>query len=151
MINELVEVTPPVEFIGEPNTLYDIAVATNAVYQYPIEPTQAGRVPKRLFNKIRPLLKGTPRYDYDANDIYLEMLLGIMRQEGLIQLLDAPLPDIKERYEPGMGLERWSQMNALEQASAFLQIWKASKVWSDLQGVNFKYWDPYSWQPDMAR
>lgn len=145
------EITPAAEFAAEPITLYDIAIAINSIYQYTIEPTQVGRVPKRLFNKISPLLKGTPRYDYDNNDIYLEMLLALIRQQGLLQLLEPPLPDIKARYEPGPGLEAWSRMDGIEQASTVLQQWVSSRIWSDLQGVNFKYWDPYSWQPGAAR
>jgi hypothetical protein len=146
-----VEITPAVEFPAETITLYDIATVTNAVYQYPIEPTQARRVPKRLFNKIGPLLKGTSRYDYNGDEMYLEMLIVIMRQQDLIQLLEPALPDIKARYEPAPGLEAWSRMDATEQASAVLQLWLNNRMWSDLHGVNFEYWDPYSWHPDQAR
>ena len=63
------EVVPQAIRPAEMITQFDLAVVINVVCQQTIEPTREGRVPKRIFNKIRPLLKGKPRLDYDALEI----------------------------------------------------------------------------------
>ena len=96
-----VDTAPKTVLAAEPIVLYDIAVVTNALYQYAMEPTQAGHIPKRIFNKIRPILQGDSIYDYQDNDLYLEVLLAAMRDLRIVQLPESPSEDVKARYEPG--------------------------------------------------
>lgn len=132
--------------------VYDMAVIIGAIYQQNIEPTQAGRVPKRLAAKIQPMLRGLPRFKYmDEEDSYMEMLFHIGQELGLIRLSQASLEGIKARYEPGHQLEQWSQMDMTEQTRNLLQCWTRSFGWLDIRGVNFRQYDPYYWNPMAAR
>jgi len=146
-----IDTEPKTVLTAEPIILYDIAVVTNALYQYPMEPTQAGHVPKRIFNKIRPVLQGEAVYDYQDNDLYLEVLLSAMRDLRIVQLLEPPSEDVKARYEPGLRLDEWAQLDLTEQAVQLLQYWVSSGSWHDDHGVNFKPWDHYLLQPKLAR
>ncbi len=137
---------------GDNFVLYDLAILISAVYQQNIEPTQAGRVPKRLAAKLQPLLHGQPRKTYPgAEDEYMEMLFSNTQKLGLLKLSKSLLPDIKQRYEPGPELEQWSRMNTIEQTKALLQIWVKSYDWFDLYGVHYVPWTNYSWSPLGAR
>ncbi len=136
---------------GEPILLYDMAFVLSAIYQQTIEPTQVGRVPKRIANKIRAQLRGQVRPDFQYDDNYLEMLLEVAKEKKLVRLFKSPLMDIKECYEPGEGLPGWSQLNSSSQAASLLQHWKASYRWDDLPGVLFRAWDPYAWRPMSGR
>ncbi len=132
--------------------LYDLAVLIGAVYQQNIEPTQAGRVPKRIATKIRPLLHGQTRgFSFDSEDEYLEMLLGNARKLELLQLSESPIQEVKEHYEPGPRLEQWSQMDIIEQTKMLLQEWAKSYDWLDTYGANYVSWNAYSWNPLGAR
>ncbi|TMD88719.1 MAG: hypothetical protein E6I79_10115 [Chloroflexi bacterium] len=64
--NEFVPLAHPPQTIqaAEPAILYDMAIITGAIYQQTIEPTQAGKVPKRIATKIQPLIK--PHYEPGA-------------------------------------------------------------------------------------
>ncbi|HEV2662679.1 MAG TPA: helicase-associated domain-containing protein, partial [Ktedonobacteraceae bacterium] len=136
---------------GEPILLYDMAFVLSAIYQQTIEPTQVGRVPKRIANKIRTQLRGQVRPDFQYEDNYLEMLLEVAKEKRLVRLSKSPLQDIKECYEPGDGLPGWSQLDSASQAASLLQHWKASYRWDDLLGVLFRAWDPYAWRPMAGR
>ncbi|HEV2653909.1 MAG TPA: helicase-associated domain-containing protein, partial [Ktedonobacteraceae bacterium] len=136
---------------GEPILLYDMAFVLSAIYQQTIEPTQVGRVPKRIANKIRVQLRGQVRPDFQYDDNYLEMLLEVAKEKRLVRLSKSPLQDIKECYEPGEGLPGWSQLDSASQAASLLQHWKASYRWDDLLGVLFRAWDPYAWRPMAGR
>jgi hypothetical protein len=132
-------------------TQFDLAVAINAVCQQTIEPTREGKVPKRIFNKIRPLLKGKPRMDYDAQDLYLEILLSILQVQTIIQLTPSLIPNGKDAYEPASELAWWQQQNAVQQTCYLLTLWCAHNGWSEIVGVNFSPWDTYYWQPIQGR
>lgn len=146
-----VEASPQAARADEPVLLYDLAFLVNAVYQQPIEPTQAGRIPKRLFNKLRPQLRGQVRSKYDNEDDYLEMLLDIAESLGILQLSTSPISETKPRYEPGPQVEWWSQLSSVEQSGYLLELWTEDLHWKDVYGVNYQAWDPYSWSPGPGR
>ena len=143
---------PPGERISHTPFVYDLAVIIGAMYQQNIEPTQAGKVPKRLAAKIHPMLRGQPRFKFmDEEDAYMEMLFQIGQELGLVRLSQASLEGIKARYEPGLQLEQWSQLDVTEQTRRLLQCWTRSFGWLDIRGVNFRQYDPYYWNPMAAR
>jgi hypothetical protein len=132
--------------------VYDLAVIIGAIYQQNIEPTQAGKVPKRLAAKIQPMLHGLPRYRYmDEEDAYMEMLFQIGQELGLVRLSQTSLEGIKARYEPGLQFEQWSQLDLTGQTRRLLECWTRSFSWLDIRGVNFRQYDPYYWNPMAAR
>ena len=150
----LVSLASPPAGVRASNTLivYDLAVIIGAIYQQNIEPTQAGKVPKRLAAKIHPMLHGLPRFRFmDEEDSYMEMLFQIGQELGLVRLSQASLEGIKARYEPGSQLEQWSQLDLTEQTRRLLQCWTRSFGWLDIRGVNFRQYDPYYWNPMAAR
>ncbi len=131
--------------------LYDMAFVINAIYQQTIEPTQVGRVPKRIATKIRAQLHGQVRPDYQYDDNYLEMLLDIAKENGLLQVAKSPLPEIKDHYEPGDRLPWWSHLDIKGQTAYLLHCWKSSFRWDDPTGTHYRAWDPYTWKPIAGR
>ena len=152
MPTELValDMSPQSIHSGDSIIIYDLAAIIGSVYQQDIEPTQAGKVPKRIANKIMPLLHGAARVVYEGEDNYLlEMLFAIAQELKLLKtspggrLQGMSLTDVKPHYEPGPDLKEWSQMDALEQAWHLLHNWLASQHWIDIAGANFV--DNYSY------
>jgi Helicase conserved C-terminal domain len=154
---ELPAATVPEDFVpaairpSEMAIPYDIAYMVNAIYQQTIEPTQVGRVPKRISNKLRTQLRGQVRPDYQYDDNYMEMLLDIAKENGLVQLPKSPLPEIKDHYEPGDRLSWWSSLDIQGQAAYLLHSWQNSFRWDDLEGTHYRSWDPYAWKPMAGR
>lgn len=142
---------PPAIRHSEMAILYDMAYIVNTIYQQTIEPTQVGRVPKRISNKMRTQLRGQIRPDYQYDDNYLEMLLDIAKENGLVQLSKSPLQDIKDHYEPGGRLSWWASLDITGQTAYLLHSWQNSFRWDDLVGTHFRAWDPYSWKPMAGR
>ncbi len=58
--------SPTVPGDGEPLLLYDLATIVGASYQQDIVPTRADTIPKRVAAKLRPLLRGMPRFHESA-------------------------------------------------------------------------------------
>jgi hypothetical protein len=151
---ELVPLTEPPTYIREGDTLvqYDMAVVIGTSYQQTLEPTQAGHVPKRLAAKIYPLLHGFPRYLYMHEDNeYMEMLFTIAVQLDVLRLSSPVLQDVKQHYEAGPALEAWSKCTLMEQSRQLLTHWQKDYNWYDLRGGDFYSFDPYSWNPLLAR
>ncbi len=142
---------PPIIHEGDTRVQYDMAVIIAASYQQSLEPTKAGYVPKRIAAKIHPLLHGFPRYSYSEDDEYMEMLFTIAQELSLLQLSTAPLPDIKEHYEPGKELAQWSKSSLLTQTRLLLAQWTKNTRWYDLMDVDYIVHDPYHWSPLAAR
>lgn len=135
-----------------PTLLFDLATIVGAVYQQNIEPTQAGYVPKRIANKIRPLLQGIPRTQYyGSEDLYLEMVFHIAGDLNIIQLPSKPVEGVKPRYESGSQLPQWSQLDAVEQTKRLLDVWYNCRQWSDIAGANYRQWNYYTWNQNVAR
>ncbi len=146
MPTELVALDQPPEttFSGNNLTIYDLALIIGAVYQQDIEPTQAGKVPKRIANKLLPLLQGEPRIVYEGDgNLLLEMLLAIAQELKLLQISKSSLTEIKPHYEPGPRLKQWSRMDSLEQTRHLFTEWLNSSHWIDVTGVD--YVDNYSY------
>jgi hypothetical protein len=152
--NEFVPLAHPPQTIqaAEPAILYDLAIITGAIYQQTIEPTQAGKVPKRIAAKIQPLLHGKSRQRYiDEDDLYLDMLFNTAQELGIIHLSRTSGDGIKPHYEPGAQMEKWSKLSLTEQAQLLLESWSKSFRWMDIVGVNFRQWDPFTWNPIKSR
>ncbi|HEX7737693.1 MAG TPA: helicase-associated domain-containing protein [Ktedonobacteraceae bacterium] len=117
--------------------LADLAVVINSVYQMVIEPTQAGYVPKRLANKIAPLLHGSRENSYDETDYYLEMVFSLARSLGLVYPQQSFTQ--KPRYMPAPNLAKWTRQETVEQVSSLLRLWRevGDRNWSDVTGVGF--------------
>ncbi len=154
---ELPAATVPKDFVpaalrpGEMTIQYDIAYVINAIYQQTIEPTQVGRVPKRISNKLRTQLRGQVRPDYQYDDNYIEMLLDIAKESGLVQISKSPLPTIKDHYEVGERLSWWAGLDIRGQTIYLLNFWQHSFRWDDLEGTHYRTWDPYAWKPMAGR
>ncbi len=142
---------PPAIRSSENITIYDLATLMGAIYQQTIEPTQAGKVPKRISNKLRPLLRGQPRLDYLNEDEYLEIVLDAARQLNIVQLADPPVQDIKPAYEAGPFVGQWANFSLLEQTRRLLLYWIANFGWRDVYGVNYGSWSTYSWDASEGR
>jgi Helicase conserved C-terminal domain len=136
---------------GEMAIQYDIAYMINAIYQQIIEPTQVGRVPKRISNKLRTQLRGQVRPDYQYDDNYMEMILDIAKENGLAHVPKSPIPNVKDRYEPGERLSWWARLDLQGQTAYLLDSWKNSFRWDDLEGTHYRAWDPYAWKPMAGR
>ncbi|HZU02463.1 MAG TPA: helicase-associated domain-containing protein, partial [Ktedonobacteraceae bacterium] len=150
----LQKLTSPPLTVHTSDTLipYDLAIIIGAAYQQDLEPTQAGRVPKRLAAKIQPLLHGKPRRRYvDSDDDYMEMLFDIAQGLGLLQLSQSALQEMKPHYEPGIHLAQWAKQNRVEQVKQLLKHWQEKMGWIDLIAPNYVDWDSYLWRPMMAR
>jgi hypothetical protein len=130
---------PTLTFVGDSLTYNDVATLIGIIYQQNIEPTKSGTVPKRIANKLLPLLKGRERSQYAGEDNrYLEMLLYEMRRMGLVEFMKPSLPEGKQRYAPGPELEEWASMDALAQTRLLLSCWLSDHNWFDAPGVNYK-------------
>lgn len=134
--------------------LADLAIVVNAVYQMVIEPTQAGYVPKRLANKIFPLLHGSRPMYYEGTDDYLDMVFSIAEALDLINLQQNN--GQKARYQPGPRLKDWMGLEADEQTRRLLELWQKVSVreWSDVSGVHYRpsnYGFGYSIESQSAR
>lgn len=134
----LLDEVPPVVHEASAQLLYDLAIAVSAVYQQNIEPTQAGRVPKRIANKVFPLLHGSRPTYYQDDDNYLEMVFAIARHFRLIRLQESI--GQKARYAPGPQLEEWRDLPLHEQVSLLLEFWlhSSNSFWSDAVGANYR-------------
>lgn len=129
--------------------LYDLAVVVGVVYQQVIEPTQAGKVPKRVASKIWPLLHSHRVSSYYQNDdYYLDMVFYIALHLGLLRLVEHTSQ--KARYMPGPKLAAWSRMQPHEQTRLLLELWWSphNDFWSDVAGVDYRP-DGYSYYMDQ--
>ena len=125
--------------------VYDIATLVNTLYQQTIEPTQAGRVPKRIATKIRSTLRGQPRLDYDNGDDYIEILLHVMESFGIAQLTNPSFQENKPAYQISPTLEKWAKLSLLRQTHALARYWLENFTWRDVYGINYVSWSSYSW------
>lgn len=136
---------------NEPVTVYDVATLVGAIYQQRIEPTQAGKVPKRIAAKIRPLLRGQARLDYTGEDEYLEILLDMMTQFGLVTLAEPDTDQSKAAYIPQPFLEQWAAFPLLSQVSRLARFWLDNSSWRDVYGVHYKPTTAYIWDAKGGR
>ena len=141
----LVALETPPQTIRQGDTLmlYDLATIIGAMFQQNIEPTQAGRVPKRISSKLQPMLQLKPRVQaYYDDDTTIDMLFTLAQKLELVKLSKKSSADtIKPRYEQGSLFEQWSQMHVVGQTHDLLEYWLKSQQWADVAGVNF---DPSS-------
>lgn len=117
---QLLDTAPAVIRADEPAMLYDIATLVNAVFQQTIEPTLQGRLPKRLAGKLRPLLRGLSRTDYEGYDTYTDMLFGIMKHLNIVRLTKPAFVDDKAHYEIGKNFAGWAELDMLAQTKLVL-------------------------------
>lgn len=145
---EALQEAPTISLQDEGQLLYDLAIIVGATYQQAIEPTQAGKVPKRLANKIFPLLHGSRPGYYGDDDHYLDMLFLIALHLELVSLVTNT--GQKARYMPGPQLATWAGLQPYEQVRLLLNLWWGSSngFWSDVAGVDYRP-DNFSYYMNM--
>ena len=136
---------------GEHIAVYDIATLVNTIYQQTIEPTQAGRVPKRIATKIRSTLRGQPRLNFEDGDDYIEIMLNVMEYLNVTHLTNPSFQESKPAYEILPAVEQWAQKSLVEQTHALLSYWLENFAWSDVYGVKYRSWSTYSWDASSGR
>jgi hypothetical protein len=123
---------------GETLLLYDLATIIGAMFQQNIEPTQAGKVPKRIANKLQPMLQITPRFQaYYNEDLTMDLLFSAAQKLGLVKRDKSSADGIKPRYVQGPLYEQWSKTNEVDQTHDLLEYWLNGQQWVDIAGVNF--------------
>ncbi|HLX56563.1 MAG TPA: helicase-associated domain-containing protein [Ktedonobacteraceae bacterium] len=142
----LVELDTPLALTHQPGplALYDLTTIIGTMYQQNIEPTQAGYVPKRIANKMLPLLQIKPRVTsgYDGNEnLTLDMLFNIASEMKLVKLSRPSSNAEKPRYIEGASLKEWPQGGTQGMVRILLENWQQSRHWIDIAGANF---NPYS-------
>jgi len=139
---------------GQPLILYNLATLVGAVYQQRITTTRQERVAKRIADLLRRRLHGLPRFDEQQADTYVDMLCRMARRLELINIV-SPLYEGEDKpyYRPSIeaGLEKWAELNAYEQARAFLAEWRRSREWRDIWSADIQQWDASDWDPLAAR
>jgi Helicase conserved C-terminal domain len=139
---------------AQPLILYDLATVVGSVYQQRITLTKQGTVTKRFASLLCPLLHGSPWNDERREDAYVNMLCEAAKQLGLIyRSFSYEEDEHKPYYCPSIesGLEKWSRINAYEQARQFLAWWQGSVQWHDTWSPDFRQWDSGDWNPLAAR
>lgn len=134
----ILQEAPPVVREAQSQVLYDLAIVVGAVYQQVIEPTQAGRVPKRIANKLFPLMHGSRPSYYEQVDNYLDMVFTTAKALKLIRIHESL--GQKARYMPGPKLAEWAGLQPFEQVRTLLHLWCNPSVhfWSDVAGTNYQ-------------
>jgi XPB/Ssl2-like helicase family protein len=123
---------------GDTLLLYDLATIIGAMFQQNIEPTQAGKVPKRIANKLQPMVQITQRIQsYYNEDLTIDMLFSAAQKLGLVKRAKSSADGIKPRYVQGPLFERWSQTNAIDQTHDLLEYWLKGQQWVDIAGADF--------------
>ncbi len=137
--------TPPQSMHnGDTLILYDLATIIGAMFQQNIEPTQADRVPKRIANKLQPLLQITPRIQpYYEDDETIDMLFSVALKLGLVKRNKSSADGIKPHYVQGPLFEKWSLMDVVDQTHSLLEYWLEGQHWVDIAGANFDSSDSY--------
>lgn len=129
---------------GGTPALYDLTTIIGASYQQNMEPTQGGYIPKRLVNKLVPLLQMKPRLQsYDHNNLTVDMLFNIASQLNLLKLSRSSGDGTKPRYIEGSQLRQWSQKSEQEMVRDLLNHWTDSRQWIDIAGLNYDTKDSY--------
>jgi hypothetical protein len=124
--------------------LYDLATIVGAMFQQNIEPTQADRVPKRIANKLQPLLQISPRIQsYYEEDETLDVLFSMAQKLGVVKRNKSSADGVKPRYIQGPLFEKWSQKTVVDQTHSLLEYWLSGQPWLDIAGVNFNSNDSY--------
>ena len=119
--------------------LYDLTTIIGASFQQNMEPTQGGYIPKRLVNKLVPLLQMKQRLQaYDNNNLNVDMMFNAASQLSLLKLTRSVNDGTKPRYIEGPALRQWSQKSEQEMVRDLLDYWEESRYWIDIAGVNYK-------------
>jgi len=137
--------TPPQSIHnGDTLILYDLATMIGAMFQQNIEPTQANRVPKRIANKLQPLVQVNQRVDpYYEGDETIDMLFSVALTLGLVKRSKSSADGIKPHYVQGPLFEKWSLMDVVDQTHSLLEYWLDGQHWIDIAGINFDQSDSY--------
>lgn len=129
---------PALTHEAECRALYDLAIVIGSSFQQAIEPTQAGYVPKRVANKIYPLLHSHRPDAYGEGDRYLDILFLAAQKLELLSLVESV--GQKARFVAGSELEQWAKLDTVAQMRQLLELWwnPSNYFWSDIAGVNFR-------------
>ncbi len=138
-----IDTPPPLTQQGGPTALYDLATIIGTMYQQNIEPTQGGYVPKRIANKMFPLLQIKPRISSDfsgVENLTLDMLYNTASELGLVKLSQSS-GATKSRYIEGPGLKEWPRKKTEGMVRSLLENWQQSRRWIDIAGADYS---PYA-------
>jgi Helicase conserved C-terminal domain len=139
---------------GQPLLLYDLATIVGAIFQQRLTVTKQGTIPKRTAEQLRPLLHGLPRFDKKQVDTYVDMLITLARQLGLVKFLSPLYEEVhKACYGPvsETELEQWFRLDVYGQARQVIAQWRKDTMWRDIWGVYIQQWDSRDWEPIAAR
>lgn len=131
--------TPP-EAIHQGGTpvLYDLTTIIGASFQQNMEPTQGGYIPKRLVNKLMPMLQMKRRIQgYYQENLSVDMLFNVATQLHLLKLSRSSGDGTKPRYIEASGLRAWSQKSEREMVRELLDQWIQNRQWPDIAGLNY--------------
>ena len=126
-----VTIVPPTAHEGQPDMCYDLATVIGYVHQHDVEPTKDGNLPRRVSNKLRPLLHGMPRIRELEGEVYVDQVFQMAQGMGLLRCA-SPYGEEKARYQAGHNLPAWEQRNLVDQVWLVLEEWKKSTTWYDL-------------------
>lgn len=136
----LVTLEMPPESIHQGGTpaLYDLTTIIGASFQQNMEPTQGGYIPKRLVNKLMPMLQMKPRVQgYYQENLSVDMLFNLATQLHLLKLSRSSGDGAKPRYIEASGLRAWSQKSEREMLRELLDQWIQNRQWPDIAGLNY--------------
>jgi hypothetical protein len=130
---------PPVAIHqGGAPVLYDLTMIIGASFQQNMEPTQAGYIPKRIVNKLVPLIQMKQRLTtYEQDNLNIDMLFTIASELNLLKLSRSE-EAAKPRYVEAKGLRQWASKSEQEMAHDLLEYWPKSRQWVDIAGVNYQ-------------
>jgi hypothetical protein len=117
---------------SQPLLLYDLAVVIGVSMQMIIEPTKEGKLPKKLREKIRPLLHGRVRKDDEGNDLYVDQVFRAAQKMELLECV-SPTEEEKRRYLRGPKLASWSELTRIDQARELVKWWRGTSSWLDVR------------------
>jgi Helicase conserved C-terminal domain len=117
---------------SQPLLLYDLAVVIGMSVQMIIEPTKEGKLPKKLREKIRPLLHGRVRKDDEGNDLYVDQVFRAAQKMELLECV-SPTEEEKRRYLRGPKLASWSELTRVDQARELVKWWRGTSSWLDVR------------------
>lgn len=123
---------------ADSTVLWDIAAFVAAVAQHEIELTRAGILPKRVAQRIMPLLAPDVFADDEETALrYLTQLQNETLELGIIQQVEA---EGHTRLAFGPTLDTWASQDLRMQTHRLIRRWPQSRIWQDHVGRGFEGW-----------
>ncbi len=119
--------------------------------QQDIELTRARAMPKRVAQRILPLLANdwlSSEFDEEYPYHYLGQLLHEAMDLGLLQITTV---EDRERVVPGPKLDVWTGQDVRMQTSRLVRRWPTNRFWMDHVGTKFNSWMGFTLNVPVAR